>query len=78
LYQRAIGYSHDDTHIAVSAGTVHQTPMVKHYPPEVQAAQWWLKNRQPGKWRDKSEVEASGTIGLGVIAVPSKAPLIDG
>jgi hypothetical protein len=75
LYQRALGYEHPDTHIAVSQGVVHQTEITKIYPPDVDAARWWLKNRQPALWRDRQEIEQSGTIGLGVIAVPPKKKL---
>jgi hypothetical protein len=77
LYQRAMGYSHEDVHIAVSAGEVHKTATVKHYPPDTDAARWWLKNRQPARWRDRQEIEASGSIGLGVIAVPMKAAITE-
>jgi hypothetical protein len=34
---------------------------------------WWLKNRQKDRWRDKFEVEASGTVQLGMIVLPPKA-----
>lgn len=40
LYTRAIGYELND----------------KHYPPDTTACIFWLKNRQPDKWRDKTEV----------------------
>lgn len=28
-----------------------------------QAAQWWLKNRLPGKWKDKQELDVGNTDG---------------
>jgi len=34
-------------------------PTVKHYPPDTTAAIFWLKNRQPAKWREKQEVETT-------------------
>lgn len=40
LYTKAIGYDLND----------------KHYPPDTTACIFWLKNRQPDKWRDKTEV----------------------
>lgn len=52
LYQRAIGAEEPDSHVAVIKGKVVVTPMVKHYPPDQQAARFWLKNRQPEKWRE--------------------------
>ena len=62
LYHRALGYHHEDTHISTYEGNVTMTPIVKHYPPDTQAASWWLKNRQPKRWKDKTETEHSGSI----------------
>lgn len=72
LYQRAMGYSHDEEDIrAVSIGDgisqIVKTPTVKHYPPDTTAAIFWLKNRQKGKWRDKQEVEQSGAVTYKVV-----------
>jgi hypothetical protein len=36
---------------------------VEHYPPDTTAAVFWLKNRQPDKWRDKTISEVSGPNG---------------
>lgn len=33
----------------------------KYYPPDATSMIFWLKNRQPKKWRDKTETELSGT-----------------
>ncbi len=56
LFERACGYSHPDVHISSYEGDVTQTPIIKHYPPDTAACIIWLKNRQPGKWKDKQEV----------------------
>ncbi|SER50749.1 MULTISPECIES: transposase [Pseudomonas] len=53
LFHRATGYEHEDTDIRVVNGEIIQTPIIKHYPPDTTAAIFWLKNRQPAKWRDK-------------------------
>jgi hypothetical protein len=45
LYTRATGYELNE----------------KHYPPDTTACIFWLKNRQPEKWRDKTEVVADST-----------------
>jgi hypothetical protein len=42
LYERACGWTDPDG---------------KTYPPDVTACIFWLKNRQPDKWRDKREVD---------------------
>ena len=39
LYQRALGYDHNG----------------KHYPPDVTACIFWLKNRCPEEWRDRQD-----------------------
>jgi len=62
LYQRAIGYSHPDTHISNYQGEITVTNTTKHYPPDTGAAAFWLKNRQPDKWRDRIEHEADVTV----------------
>ena len=61
LYERACGYSHEDTHFAVIDGKVVQTVHEKHYPPETAAAKMWLTNRQPHLWRNKVEVKREVT-----------------
>ena len=45
MYQRAIGYSHPDTHISVWRGEVISVPITKYYPPDTGAGIFWLKNR---------------------------------
>lgn len=62
LYERATGYAHSDTHISNYQGDITETPIVKHYPPDATSAIFWLKNRQPDKWRDKKEVEATVSL----------------
>lgn len=57
LYERALGYSHPEVHISNFQGLITKTPIIKHYPPDATSAIFWLKNRQPDKWRDKHEVE---------------------
>jgi len=37
-------------------------PYVEHFPPDPQAGRLWLMNRQPGKWRERREVEVTGTL----------------
>ncbi len=35
------------------------TPFVERFPPNVEAQKFWLKNRQPDKWRDKVEMDVT-------------------
>lgn len=62
LYHRAKGYSHPDEDIRVVANNIVVTPTIKHYPPDTAAASLWLRNRQSDKWRDKTEVDHSGSL----------------
>ncbi|QES94394.1 terminase [Empedobacter brevis] len=59
LYNRALGYEHEEDKIFNDQGVPLIVPTIKHYPPDTAAAIFWLKNRQPAKWREKQEVEAT-------------------
>lgn len=63
LYQRAMGYEHDEVDIRVIDHCIVQTPIRKIYAPDPTAAIFWLKNRQRTKWRDKVENEVTGANG---------------
>lgn len=68
LYGRAMGYSCPETKFATFEGMItDQREITKHYPPDTTAAIFWLKNRQPGKWRDKIDHEHEFTGDLHVV-----------
>jgi hypothetical protein len=62
LYQRAMGFEHESEEIKVvslgsgEGSSIERVPVRKIYPPDATAAIFWLKNRQPDKWRDKKDV----------------------
>lgn len=65
LYQRALGFEHPSEEIKVvsmgkEGSVIERVPIIKIYPPDPTAAIFWLKNRQPGKWRDKQEIAVEG------------------
>lgn len=64
LYRRACGYSHEAVKIFMPAGhdKPFYAPYTEHYAPDTQAASLWLRNRQPAKWRDKVDMEHSGSV----------------
>ena len=37
-------------------------PYTQHYPPDTKAALRWLMNRQPALWRDRQEVNVTGSL----------------
>lgn len=66
LLKRALGYEYDEiVKELVPTGKFdkdgkpifnqHVKTVTKHIPPDTTAQIFWLKNRRPGKWRDKIE-----------------------
>lgn len=55
LFMRATGYTHESEEIFCSWGKVTRVKTQKHYPPDVLAQIYWLKNRMRESWRDKPE-----------------------
>lgn len=56
LYRRATGYDHEDTYFATYEGNILTQAYVKHYPPDVTAQIFWLKNRRRDEWKDRWEL----------------------
>ena len=76
LFERAMGYEHPETKFfTVNKGDfvqeIETRETTKIYPPDVTAAIFWLKNRQPSRWRDKQETDMN--IGITEVLRP-KAP----
>ncbi len=70
LFQRAIGYNQPGIKIFCKKdGEIVTHQFVERFAPDVTACIFWLKNRQPDKWRDVSRSELTGAGG---------APLGDG
>lgn len=63
LYQRATGYSHPEDKIFNNNGEPLIVPTRKEYPPDPTSMIFWLKNRQPDKWREKNEHVVTGADG---------------
>lgn len=79
LYHRARGYSHAEERMFFDSksGKVHRATTVKHYPPDTQAAMFWLTNRRPEQWKHKTETAHLGKLSLeelvgGVAQTPPK------
>lgn len=64
LYVRATGYQHEEVHVSNYQGQITLTPLVKYYPPDPTSMIFWLKNRKPAEWRDKQDVEHSGSVNI--------------
>lgn len=62
LFNRACGYVAPDVDIKVIDSQIVKTEIEKHYPPDTTAAIFWLKNRQRDKWKDKQDIDLTGSI----------------
>jgi hypothetical protein len=64
LFNRARGYRHEATKIFMPAGSEAPVyaPYVKYYPPDTNAALAWLSRRQPDRWKERQQVDISGTL----------------
>ncbi len=78
LFGRALGYSHKAVHFTNFQGDVTQTEYLEHYPPDVTACIFWLKNRKAAQWRDKIDhtVAGDGKAGMEHLAVEIAAALV--
>jgi hypothetical protein len=56
-----VGYSYDAVKIFMPAGASKPVIVsyVEHVPPDTTAGIFWLKNRDPARWRDAWQIEAS-------------------
>lgn len=71
LFERACGYSHPDgVAITDEDGNV-VAQAVKHYPPDTTACIFWLKNRKPREWRDRTELTGADNTPL----IPPTEPI---
>lgn len=61
LYRRATGY---DKSITKADKDGNPFSVEQHFPPDPTSMIFWLKNRQPKRWRDKAEVEHQGSVNL--------------
>lgn len=69
LLKRALGYEYEEKtyelryneRLNKNVETLTKR-VVKHVMPDTTAQIFWLKNRQPRKWRDKQQIEHSGNI----------------
>ena len=63
LLKRARGYQEEIESVKVlSDGSIIRFKEILLHEPSTTAQIFWLKNRQPEKWRDRKVVEITGTI----------------
>lgn len=61
LLKRALGYSYEEVTIE---GGIETKRVRKEVVPDTTAQIFWLKNRKPHEWRDKQQIEHSGTMDI--------------
>lgn len=57
LYLKAVGYTFDSEKVFNNQGQIVRAATREHVPPDTTAMIFWLKNRRPEAWRDKTEVD---------------------
>ena len=62
LYERAMGYEVDTSKVMQHQGIPFSVPYIEKYAPDVIAAIFWLKNRQPKKWRNNPEYDGGDEV----------------
>ena len=69
LYQKAVGYEQDEVKIFMPANADEPVyaPFRAKIAPDTTAAIFWLKNRKPAEWRDKTEVDQNVSGDLEII-----------
>lgn len=74
LYKKATGYEYEETteELRFDKATGEKRMVVtkrvkKTVPPDTVAQIFWLKNRKPGEWRDKRDVEMTGSAAVQII-----------
>lgn len=72
LFGRAVGYSHAEEKVFCSDGVIVTHETVKHYPPDTTAAMFWLRNRQPDRWKEKTEGDVNVNNTLNVSALTNE------
>jgi hypothetical protein len=59
LYNRAMGVTVTEQKVVTVDGQPETIDIKKEYPPDATSMIFWMKNRQPEKWRDKIEQQVS-------------------
>jgi hypothetical protein len=77
LYQQAVGYEQDEVKIFMPANAEKPVyaPFRAKVAPNVTAAIFWLKNRRREDWRDKVDLEHSGSVDMKAVDA-SEAELV--
>lgn len=82
LFQKAVGYEQEEVKIFMPGGAESPVyaPFTAKIAPDTTAAIFWLKNRKPAEWREKTQTEHSGEVQFTQIerVIVDPKPVVDG
>ena len=64
LYDRAVGWQHTAERTVMHRGEARTLKDVVRYPPDTQACIFWLRDRRPDMWRERTGTASDGSIDL--------------
>jgi len=64
LFHRSVGYSHDQERVFNDKGTIIKATQREHIPPDVNAIKFWLTNKAPAEWQDRTGLDVTGNISI--------------
>ena len=73
LYKRACGFTHPEDKVFHFQGEVVVQTVTKHYPPDTEAAKFWLRVRQREMWGEAAEKGKDTTVNPLVIKRAKRA-----
>lgn len=75
IYDRAVGYDRTVERATLVDGKLKPVPSTIHYPANVQAGIFWLRNRRRSTWRDGPDTPATPSPQVDDIALLDAATL---
>lgn len=64
LYEKAVGYTFTEEVAFKSGSEVKVVTLTKQREPDTIAAIFWLKNREPENWKDRTEKHHTGAVAV--------------
>ncbi len=64
LFHRAVGYTHESVKVFNDKGEPMIVPIREHVPPDINAVKFWLTNRDPEAWQDRTGVDITGNLSV--------------
>ncbi len=75
LFKSAVGYEHRMLKEVATKEGVQTIEDASYHPPNATSMIFWLKNRQPKKWKDRVEIQTDSKETLMVVSNGNKLPI---